>query len=720
MPKSALLANIRGRTKKPSPATPQTPKGWEWNRWPWESKEQATSKPGLAQFALDKYSKWDDPSFKTGLDVGFDTGLNVPFLPKHIDVLPREIGVKGAAEAALTFLPVGKIAKGIGIASGLVKGAKAATQAKQVLPAVAKLTKLIKEAKPLRVETEALRSVESSKRAGMVGKILEENKGEEAFVLAKSSLEGKMPSASATTAYENLRKQIRKPDIDSLFEVIRTKELRPYDKINTSTGLQKLLLGQIPQEGELKLLEEAFGSDLIKAVLGKRKLSERVWENILEIGNAPRALLSSVDVSGLLRQGGVLSARHPVEAAKAVKPMLKALFSDKGASLVEANIKARPFYQLGERYGLYMAPQVGKYGAALGAAEEAFMSKFMAKVPFIKASNRGYVAGLNELRSRVWNQTLATWQKAGLKPNVTDYTEMAKFINAATGRGQLGVLSKAAPLANAMLFSPRLIASRLQLLTLLFSPSAATRKEAAKTLVAFLGIGTTVLTAMELAGVGTVEKDPRSSDFGKLKVGNTRLDVWTGYAQYSRLLTQLATGERKTQAGTIAETTAGETGGRFFRSKLSPAVGLLWDIATEKTYMGEEMTLEGGFLAEQAYQRMMPLAVQDVIDAIQQEGPVGGIIASPSFLGVGVMTYPEMTPEEKYTAQQAYAYQNIEKKVWSQHPPEVKSLHDQINKLEKTDLREARKLLYANPAVMWARKTIAQEKIRWKQQNRIP
>jgi hypothetical protein len=41
------------------------------------------------------------------------------------------------------------------------------------------------------------------------------------------------------------------------------------------------------------------------------------------------------------------------------------------------------------------------------------------------------------------------------------------------------------------------------------------------------------------------------------------------------------------------------------------------------------------------YQRMMPLAVQDLIDGVAQEGVVGGIVSSASFLGVGVVTYTD-------------------------------------------------------------------------------
>jgi hypothetical protein len=615
---------------------------------------------------------------------------------------------------------IGAGLKGIGkVADDAFKGLKIAEEAKS---SVTKLTELIKEAKPLRVETGALYSVERSQRAGKLASVLEKNTGEEAFLKAKGVLKGELPKARTTTAFENVREKIETPDIEALFNTIKDIDAQPYTKLNTATALQKLLLGQIPQEAELVLLEKAFGTGLVKAVLGKRSFSTRFFEQLMDIANAPRALLSSGDVSGLLRQGGVLSARHPVEAAKTVKPMLQAMFSDKGADIVEAGIRARKFYQKGVDYGLYTAPQVTKNALTsqvLAHGEEAFMSNFMNKIPFVKASNRGYVAGLNELRSRVWNNALEVWEKAGLKPSVQDYTEMAKLINAATGRGQLGVLSKAAPLANAMLFSPRLIASRLQLPTLLMSPSKLVRAEAWKTMGAFLGVGGSILGAVSLLPDVTVEKDPRSADFGKIKVGNTRLDIWTGYVQYLRLLAQIATGERKTSIGTIEPLTRGDILSRFGRSKLSPAAGLFVDIMTEKTYAGEDMSLEGGFLKDQIFQRMAPLAMQEMYETIKQEGAIGSVLAAPGFLGVGTLTYPEPTPQEKHDMLQTYSYRTIEDQTWQGYPPELKKLSEGIIKLEKTDPSKAKQMLYQNPSVMWARRAIALEKKRWSVRNKV-
>ena len=70
------------------------------------------------------------------------------------------------------------------------------------------------------------------------------------------------------------------------------------------------------------------------------------------------------------------------------------------------------------------------------------------------------------------------------------------------------------------------------------------RKEAARDLVAFLGIGASVLGLAKMAGA-EIETEPTSSDFGKIKIGNTRYDIWAGFQQFARFGATL-TEHRKT------------------------------------------------------------------------------------------------------------------------------------------------------------------------------
>ena len=74
------------------------------------------------------------------------------------------------------------------------------------------------------------------------------------------------------------------------------------------------------------------------------------------------------------------------------------------------------------------------------------------------------------------------------------------------------------------------------------------------------------------------EVDPRATNFGKIRVGKTWYDIWSGEAQIARAMGQLITGKRKSaQTGQVVEADKSETLGRFFRSKFAPQVGLVSD-----------------------------------------------------------------------------------------------------------------------------------------------
>jgi hypothetical protein len=400
--------------------------------------------------------------------------------------------------------------------------------------------------------------------------------------------------------------------------------------------------GKIPQPKEIELLESVFGKDLVKAILSKQPFTKKAWWTAMDVAGIPRAVLASWDLSAPMRQGLILGVRHPKEWVQSWKPMLRAFGSEKNALEIDANMRKRPFFNLFVDSGGYVAPLARKAGTQLTAREEMFMTRFTNKIPLIRHSERAFVVYLNELRTRVWETLVPSWEKAGATTN--DYKELATFINWATGRGSLGPLQSMGPLLNATLFSPRLVFSRLQLPAKLFSSSPMVRKEAFQTLVAFLGFGASVLSCVKLMG-GEVELDPRSSDFAKVKIGNTRLDIWAGYVQYVRFLAQLATEERKTVGpGTMQELNRREVIDRFAQSKYSPAIGLLNDILAGETYMGEEMALDTESLLRQTYQRLAPLFIQDMIDAIQTDGLMGGFAAFPAIAGVGSVSYRRGMP----------------------------------------------------------------------------
>jgi hypothetical protein len=219
--------------------------------------------------------------------------------------------------------------------------------------------------------------------------------------------------------------------------------------------------------------------------------------------------------------------------------------------------------------------------------------------------------------------------------------DLARVINWTTGRGPLGPLSNAGGLLNAIFFSPRFVTSRIATPLLPFISSGVARKVAARSLVSWVAVNTGMLAAISRVPGVDVEIDPRSSDFGRIKIGNTRIDFWAGFQPLARYTAQIWTSTSK-QAGTgnIREIRSmRETFERLLRSKLSPQVGAAVDIISGRTFIGEELTFDRETVESQAYQKLVPLFIQDVIEVVSEEGALGAFAAGPSFFGAGVMAY---------------------------------------------------------------------------------
>ena len=167
----------------------------------------------------------------------------------------------------------------------------------------------------------------------------------------------------------------------------------------------------------------------------------------------------------------------------------------------------------------------------------------------------------------------------------------------------------------------------------------------------FIGLGISVLALAKMAGA-EVETDPTSSDFGKIKVGNSRWDIWGGFQQWVRVFSQMALKARKTQKGEIVELsrkkfpfeTRFDVGLRFFRGKLAPVPSLALELFEGSKLFGEEIKP-----TQEVIENTIPLYLQDIGEAFEQLGPSTMIsVGVPAFFGVGVQTYEEKKKEGRF------------------------------------------------------------------------
>lgn len=491
-------------------------------------------------------------------------------------------------------------------------------------------------------------------RAKEVELALEEG-GEQAYIKALGKLKGELIERPTI---KGIREKLSQEDIDELFIAIQQSPLLDvYEKISAQAALGKIMSEIIPTKSELKLLEEVFGSDLIKGLLAKRGKWVKIYENLIDIANWPRVFMTSFDASAVLRQGIIPTISHPILASKAFKEMFRQAFSKERFERWLFEIKQTPEYKFAKKQGLYIADAT-KIAGGLSEREERFMTNLLQKVPvlgkLIEATERAYTSYLNKLRFDIYNQITKKFQREGIIDDKV-YKSLADYVNNATGRGNLGkTLERIAPPLNAVFFSPRLIAARFNFLNPIWYAKMPrpVRMEALKSFAEFVGVGISILLLAKLGGA-EVEEDPRSSDFGKIRVGNTRWDIWGGFQQFARVFSQLATGQRKTTTKKeILELskdvypfeTRLDVAFRFLGGKLSPTISLIGDIIRGQKLFGDELTLE-----KELVEKTIPLYLQDIKEAYDELGAWGLLsVGLPGFFGVGTQTYePRMTKRKK-------------------------------------------------------------------------
>lgn len=434
---------------------------------------------------------------------------------------------------------------------------------------------------------------------------------------------------------------------------------------------------KVPLTKELERLE--FERDRLRQLIKSQRESLKpkgALARLAEPFNLSRAIITSLDFSAVLRQGGFIALGHPVRAAKSILPMFKAFGSEKQQLKIDNEIYARPNAPLYKRSKLYLAPLDNS--TRLGLQEEAFLSGWLNKLHQSKAgriafqpvfaSQRAYITFLNKLRADSFDTMVATLSRNG-EPTEADIEAIANYINVATGRGWLGSDKDAsAALLNATFFAPRLVTSRFQLLTgqpiahgaVTRGPKASlqTRALIAKEYGRFL-IGIGLVYALGQAAGAAIENDPRSSDFGKLRFGNTRLDPLGGLSQMATLMARVGFGESKNAKGEIVPLrgddvqfggrTVPSTIGNFLWSKSSPLLNMGISSLAGKNVVGEnrDVTTKEGALALAA-DATIPLYIRDVADSMAEDGiPRGTAYALLSMFGMGLQNYkPRETKDD--------------------------------------------------------------------------
>ena len=312
-----------------------------------------------------------------------------------------------------------------------------------------------------------------------------------------------------------------------------------------------------------------------------------------------------------------------------------------------------------------------RLGVAVGMQEEAFPESIGEKIPGVKnifvASEKGFNVAIQTARAEI---TDALIDMAEGDVGMLKEQNAGDFVNELTGRGKLPFNNpNAERTVNALLFAPRYLASRIaQIYNLKYAgkwglnaiagrETGMIDKMRAKASMAQLALFAVLIPAIKGILRAMDDDDPhgddywerffsayemRTSDFGKIVLGDTRIDVSAGLDGLITLAVRVASGKSVSVSGVKRDKNWSDVIGAFGEGKLSPAARLVmdaWRYVTEedpKNFMYQPITARG--LLSDA---LLPISVENLTELTMptenKYAQVAGILAD--IVGLGANTY---------------------------------------------------------------------------------
>ena len=215
----------------------------------------------------------------------------------------------------------------------------------------------------------------------------------------------------------------------------------------------------------------------------------------------------------------------------------------------------------------------------------------------------------------------------------------------------------------------------------------------------------------------TIELDPRSSDFGKFKMGDFRYDPWGGYVPLITLYARLLTEEVKKSDGTVEKLgesrfgiqSRGDAMSRFLINKESPGFQMFHHYVTSVEKIDEvtgdksRVNSFGKKLSEDEAFSMYPIFMGSIKDAVKNdfEG-VQSFLTAYSILGLGNVQYYETkageSNEQKFEKSQAKNKLKSlipeAQKIKEKEVSAVKRMESALNELEMMKIAKQRNIPY--------------------------
>jgi len=417
-------------------------------------------------------------------------------------------------------------------------------------------------------------------------------------------------------------------------------------------------------------------------------LGQKIGHDLAEgTATIPRTLMAGLELSAVLRQGFFYTHAHPVLSFFNTVSSVQSVFSDRYAMAQEEDIQQRPNASEYSDAGIEFTVETGPRDRV----EEMYQSslfkwlsnqknpvKYVGKV--YGAFERGFRTFSNTMKADLYDiqkrDTLAArewFSEHGIGRQGWSKEDMklaGRSANIWSGRGT--GLMPGRSFLDWLYFARRWVWSRVQAEFILpfqvatpsfigqWNGDAGMRVSHAK-LYGQAAIGALThlaalywimsLIADDDDEEPSIETSPLSTDFGKIRTGDTRIDVLGGLPQLWVLANRIIRGKTKTSKGEIKDIRGenvdyGAPGvwdafAQTMRYKLGPSASGIVDFFAGETAVGGKLSEDPMKRATEVVgQRMLPMAYKDMWEAEKQLGVKRGTIAAiEGFFGASVNTY---------------------------------------------------------------------------------
>lgn len=447
-------------------------------------------------------------------------------------------------------------------------------------------------------------------------------------------------------------------------QATRSEWIKDQDRL--SYGVAERVLKNYVDELKLSANKVSFKED--KILFMKDVLAQ--------VPGTLKSLMASLDNSFFGRQG-IKNLYGNLEQKKIWTRNFAKSFKDIGNELLAKKVNGLDPMDL-IWADIYSRPNAvnGKYKAGdyqlSVESEEAFPSSLPEKIPGLrrlyKASETAFNGAAVRMRADLADMYISMMDKAGI--NTMDPKEakgMGRLVGSLTGRGSLGKGEIIAKDLNVLLFSVKFFKSNIDTLTAHQFDKAATpyvKKQAAKNLLSIVAHLAGILTFAKLLDPESVDEDPRSTNFGKIKAFGVWADISGGLAPIVRTAMRIVPSTHNGEVGQWQKSSSGRwtnlSNKEFGQptavdtvldavlfNKLAPIAAIVHDALKGEMFGGEPFNIEKAITKS-----VIPLSIQQAVEANKSGSDVALMTVIAESLGFGTSTYQYKSYWEKSTSKE--------------------------------------------------------------------